>query len=269
MSYEQILYTVNERIATITLNRPERLNAWTDVVAEEVWQAMHEADGDSEVRVIILTGAGRAFCAGGDITAFKSDNPRHLIDKLPRSYDFSRRPDYQSRTAYFPTLDKPVIAMLNGPTAGIGLIHALFCDIRIAADNAVITTALSRMGLASEYGMAWILQRVVGHGNAFDLMLSSRKVKGSEALGMGLVNQIYPKEELEEATYAYAKELAEKCSPRSLKVIKQQLWNLPFQSLHEAVIGDADEMLLANVCEDFKEAKESFMAKRPPNFTGK
>ena len=269
MSYEQIQYTVEDRIATITLNRPEKLNAWTDVIAGEVWVAMHEADSDAGVRVIVLTGAGRAFCVGGDIGGFKSDNPRYLIDKLPRSYDFSRRPDFQSRTSYFPTLDKPVIAMLNGPTAGIGLIHALFCDVRIAADDAVITTAMSRVGLASEYGMGWILQRVVGHGNAFDLMLSSRKVKGAEAVAIGLVNQIFPKVKLAEATYAYARELAEKCSPRSLRVIKKQLWELPFQTLHEAVISDSEEMLLANVCEDFKEAKESFMEKRPPNFTGK
>src|SRR5579859_3722931 len=112
MSYQQILYEVKDRIATITLNRPEQLNAWTDVMAEEVWQASHAADQDSDVRVIVLTGAGRAFCAGGDITGFKSENPRHLIDKLPRAYDFSRRPDFQSRTAYFPANPKPIIAML-------------------------------------------------------------------------------------------------------------------------------------------------------------
>ena len=150
MAYEQILYDVKDRIATITLNRPDQLNAWTDVIAEEVWQATHAADADEQVRVIVLTGAGRAFCAGGDITGFKSENPRQLIDKLPRPYDFSRRPDYQSRTAYFPSLSKPVIAMLNGATAGIGLVHALFCDLRFASQEAVITTAFSRIGLASE-----------------------------------------------------------------------------------------------------------------------
>lgn len=268
MAYEQILYDVKEGIATITLNRPDRLNAWNDVMAEEVWQATHAADADPDIRVIILTGAGRGFCAGGDVTGFKSENPRQLIDKLPRTYDFSRRPDFQSRAAYFPSLSKPVIAMLNGVTVGIGLIHALFCDVRIAADNAVITTAFSRTGLASEYGMAWILSRTTGHANALDLMLSSRKVKGEEALRMGLVNQIHPQDKLVEATYAYAGELANSCSPRSLRVIKRQVWDVPFQSLHESLITDAEQMMLANVCEDFKEAKSAFKEKRPPRFTG-
>jgi enoyl-CoA hydratase/carnithine racemase len=268
MSYQQILYGVKDRIATITLNRPEQLNSWTDVMSEEVWQAMHAADADGDVRVIVLTGSGRAFCAGGDITGFKSDNPRQLIDKLPRAYDFSRRPDFQSRTAYFPSLSKPVIAMLNGATAGIGLIHALFCDLRFAAEDAVVTTAFSRIGLASEYGMGWILNRVVGHGNAFDLLLSGRKVKGEEAQRLGLVNQVHPQDRLTEATYAYARDLVNSVSPRSLRVMKKQLWELPFQTLHEAVVTDSADMLEANKCEDFKEGKRAFMEKRKPVFTG-
>ncbi len=269
MSYEQILYSVKDRIATITLHRPEQLNAWTDVMSEEVWQAMHAADADEDVRVIVLTGSGRAFCAGGDITGFKSDNPRQMLDKLPRPYDFSRRPDFQSRAAYFPSLSKPVIGMLNGATAGLGLVHALFCDLRFAAEDAVITTAFSRIGLASEYGTAWILNRVVGHGNAFDLLLSARKVKGQEALRLGLVNNIYPQDNLVAATYGYARDLADSVSPRSLRVIKRQLWDLPFQTLQEAVIADSTEMLEANASEDFKEGKRAFMEKRKPNFTGK
>jgi len=268
MDYQQIRYEIKDRIATITLNRPEHLNAWTDVIAEEVWQATHAADADEAVRVIVLTGAGRAFCAGGDITGFKSDNPRQLIDKLPRTYDFSRRPDFQSRTAYFPSLNKPVIAMLNGATAGIGLIHALFCDLRFVSEEAVITTAFARIGLASEYGMGWILNRVVGHTHAFDLLLSARKVRGSEALRLGLVNAAHPADRLADATYAYARDLADNVSPRSLRVMKRQLWELPFQTLHEALISDSREMLDANVCEDFKEGKRAFMEKRPPKFTG-
>lgn len=269
MSYQQILYSVKDRIATVTLHRPEQLNAWTDVMSEEVWQAMHAADADEDVRVLVLTGSGRAFCAGGDVTGFKSDNPRQLLDKLPRPYDFSRRPDFQSRAAYFPSLSKPVIGMLNGATAGLGLVHALFCDLRFAADDAVITTAFSRIGLASEYGMAWILDRVVGHGNAFDLLLSARKVKGQEALRLNLVNNIYPQDNLVAATYAYARDLADSVSPRSLRVMKRQLWDLPFQTLQEAVIADSAEMLEANASEDFKEGKRAFMEKRKPNFTGK
>jgi enoyl-CoA hydratase/carnithine racemase len=260
---------VRERIATITLNRPEQLNAWTDVMADEVYQAMHAAGADDDVRVIVLTGAGRAFCAGGDITGFKSDNPRQLLDKLPRPYDFSRRPDYQSRAAYFPSIPTPIIGMLNGATAGLGLVHALFCDVRFAAEEATLTTAFSRIGLASEYGMGWVLNRVAGHANALDLLLSGRKVKGPEALRLGLVNQVHASMKLAEATYAYARDLADFVSPRSTRAMKQQLWNLPFQTLHEALITDSDEMLRANVSEDFQEGKRAFMEKRPPRFTGR
>ena len=276
MPFEQILYAVDERIATITLNRPKALNAWTDVMADEVWRAMHDAEQDEAVRVIVLTGAGRAFCAGGDVTGFKpmdgaggSGGPQQLLDKLPHPYDFSRRPDYQGRASYFPAIAKPIIAMLNGATAGLGLVHALFTDLRFAADDAVITTAFARIGIASEYGMGWALRNAVGHAAALDLLLSARKVRGEEALRIGLVNQIHPRDQLEAATYAYAREMAESCSPRSLRVIKKQLWELPFQSLHEAVITDSAEMLKANVCEDFQEGKLAFMEKRPPRFTGR
>ena len=269
MTYEQILYEVRERIATVTLNRPQALNAWTDVMAEEVWRAMHDAERDDDVRVIVLTGAGRAFCAGGDVTGFKTDNPRALLDKLPRAFDFSRRPDYQGRASYFPAIAKPIIAMLNGATAGLGLVHALFADIRFASDDATITTAFARIGLASEYGMGWALRNAVGHANAADLLLSGRKLRGTEAQRLGLVNQAHPRDQLAAATYAYAREMAELCSPRSLRVLKQQLWELPFQSLHEAVASDSAAMLDANTCDDFQEGKRAFMEKRPPCFTGR
>lgn len=269
MSYQQILYEVRDRIATVTLNRPEQLNAWTDVMAEEVYQAMHVAAADDEVRVIVLTGAGRAFCAGGDITGFKSDNPRQLIDKLPRAYDFSRRPDFQSRATYFPSVPKPVVGMLNGATAGLGLVHALFCDVRFAAEEATITTAFARIGLCSEYGMAWILNRVAGHANALDLLITGRKIKGAEALQLGLVNQVHPGAQLAQATHAYVRDIADAVSPRSARIVKQQLWNLPFHSLHESVIADSDEMMRSNVCEDFQEGKRAFKEKRAPRFTGR
>ncbi len=273
MSYEQILYEVSEGVATVTLNRPEALNAWTDIMAEEVWQAMHRADEDPAVRVIVMTGVGRAFCAGGDVTAFKGKDaenfPRSLLTKLPRTYDFSRRPDYQSRATWFPAISKPIIAALNGATAGLGLVHALFADVRFAAEDAVVTTAFSRIGLASEYGMAWALRNVVGPAMASDLLLSGRKIRGEEMLRMGLVSQIHPRDTLMDAVYAYAREMATACSPRSLRVLKQQLWELPFQTLHEALITDSAAMMEANLCEDFEEGKLAFKEKRKPQFTGR
>ena len=117
--------------------------------------------------------------------------------------------------------------------------------------------------------MAWALRNVVGHSNAADLLLSGRKVRGAEAQRMGLVSQLHPREQLADATYAYAKEVAQLCSPRSTRVLKKQLWELPFQSLHEALMLDSEEMLTSNVCADFQEGKRAFMEKRPPRFTGK
>ena len=197
--------------------------------------------------MIVLTGAGRAFCAGGDVTGFKSAG---TADFRARCSTSCRAPTTSAaaRTtraapAYFPAIAKPIIAMLNGATAGLGLVHALFADMRFAADDAVLTTAFARLGLASEYGMAWALRNAVGHANALDLLLSARKVRGEEALRLGLVNQIHPREELAEATYAYARELAAACSPLSLRMIKRQLWELPFQTLHEALIADSADMI--------------------------
>ena len=198
MSYEQILYEVSDAIATITLNRPEALNAWTDVMAEEVWQAMHAAERDDAVRVIVLTGAGRAFCAGGDVTGFKGQDERSRAScstscRAPTTS--AAGPDYQGRASLLPRHPKPIIAMLNGATAGLGLVHALFADVRFAADDAVLHHRLRphRPGV-SEYGMAWALRNAVGHANALDLLLSARKVRGEEALRMGLVSQLHPRE---------------------------------------------------------------------------
>jgi enoyl-CoA hydratase/carnithine racemase len=140
--------------------------------------------------------------------------------------------------------------------------------VRIAAEDVVLTTAFSRIGLASEYGMAWILNRVVGHARALDLLMSARKVRGPEALQLGLVSQIHASDKLRDATRAYARELADLASPRSLRVIKRQLWQLPFQTLHEAVISDSADMMSSNVSADFEEGKLAFKEKRPPRFTG-
>ncbi|TDN59246.1 enoyl-CoA hydratase [Paraburkholderia sp. BL10I2N1] len=265
MRYETILYDVKDRIATVTLNRPEHMNTWNDQVATEVYEAMQAAGADRGVRVIVFTGAGKAFCAGGDIHSFGGD-PHALMTKLPRPFDMRKRADWQTRCSYYPAIPKPVIAMLNGATVGIGLIHALFCDIRFAAEDATITTAFARRGLTAEYGMAWILSHHVGHARALDLLLSARKIKGLEAERMGLVNRAFPSSALADETYAYARDLAENCSPRSMRVMKAQLWEVPFQTPHEAIMSAGLDMPIANQCDDYKEGIASFLEKRKPNF---
>ncbi len=270
MSYQDILYDVDHRIATITLNRPDRMNAWTPTMERDVRHAMEAAARDDGVRVIVLTGAGRAFCAGADMEALKgldADDIRRRSGDLP-AFDMNRRPDWQTRYGFYPSIHKPIIAMLNGAAAGIGLVHALYCDLRFAADNTVFTTAFARRGLIAEHGISWMLPRVVGHASALDLLLSARRVSSEEALLIGLVNRLYPPEQLREQTYAYARELADLVSPSAMAVIKRQLYGAPFQTLAEATIDANREMEIALRGADFREGVASFMEKRPPRFTG-
>jgi enoyl-CoA hydratase/carnithine racemase len=270
VTYQHILYEVSDKIATITLNRPDRMNAWTPIMEHDVRNAMEMAAGDDNVRVIVLTGAGRAFCAGADMDALNGLDPSDMkrADNIP-PFDMNRRPDWQARFAYYPSIEKPVIAMLNGATAGIGLVHALYCDLRFAADNTVFTTAFARRGLIAEHGISWMLPRIVGHANALDLLMSARRVSSEEALRINLVNRIYPPEQLREETYAYARDLADFVSPSAIAVIKRQLYDVPFQTLAEATIDANREMVVALRGSDFREGVASFIEKRPPRFTGR
>jgi enoyl-CoA hydratase/carnithine racemase len=270
MGFQHILYEASERIATITLNRPDRMNAWTPVMERDVRDAMEQAASDDNVRVIVLTGAWRAFCAGADMDALKGLDPADIrrAENIP-PFDMNRRPDWQTRYGYYPSIGKPIIAMLNGAAAGIGLVHALYCDLRFAADNTVFTTAFARRGLIAEHGMSWMLPRIVGHANALDLLMSARRVGSEEALRIGLVNRLCSPERLREETYAYARDLADFVSPSAIATIKRQLYDVPFQTLAEATIDANREMLVALQGSDFREGVASFMEKRPPRFTGR
>ena len=253
VTYQHILYEVSDKIATITLNRPDRMNAWTQTMEHDVRHAMEAAATDDNVRVIVLTGAGRAFCAGADMEALQAIDPNQIRRGEIPPFDMNRRPDWQTRYAYYPSIAKPVIGMLNGATAGIGLVHALYCDLRFAADNTVFTTAFSRRGLIAEHGISWMLPRIVGHANALDLLMSARRVSSEEALRIGLVNRLYPPEKLREQTYAYARDLADFVSPSAIAVIKRQLYDVPFQTLAEATIDANREMGIALRGSDFRE----------------
>lgn len=271
MGYEHILYDVAGRIATVTLNRPERLNAWTSTMEREVREAVGAAAGDDGVRVIVLTGAGRGFCAGADMDLLQSipgGGASGETERL-RPVDPSARPDFQRKYSWFPTVPKPVIAAINGPAAGLGLVIALYCDVRIAAEGAVFTTSFSRRGLIAEHGISWLLPRLVGPANALDLLLSARKIDAATALRMGLVNEVLPQERFRDGVSAYARELATLVSPRSMRVIKRQVWEAQFQTLAEATeVADA-EMRLSFASEDFREGVAHFVEKRAPAFTGR
>ncbi len=276
MSYQEILYNVADRVATITLNRPDKLNAWTAVMEQEVRRAVHDAEADKDVRVIVLTGAGRGFCAGADMSLLSNiaakgvgDRERVLqnTDNGPRRENI--RPDFQKKYSYFPAIEKPVIAAVNGPAVGLGFIIALYCDLRFASDAARFGTAFARRGLIAEYGLAWLLPRLIGPANALDLLLSARLVDANEALRMGLVNQVFPQDSFMDGVLAYARELANSVSPRSTRIIKRQVYDAMFQTLSEAFDTAETEMIESLKCEDFKEGVAHFVEKRAAQFTGR
>ena len=269
-----ITYRVSERVATITLNRPDKLNAWTRVMEQEVRDAMLDAAGDDQVRVIVLTGAGKGFCAGADISLL-NDVVKHGIDPASISgaggglFGEAVRPDFQGRYSYFPAIPKPVIAAINGPAVGLGLVIALYCDLRFASSSARFGTAFARRGLIAEYGIAWLLPKVIGHANALDLLLSARILDAPEALRMGLVNQVFAEDRFLEGVSAYARELAAGVSPRSMRIVKRQVYDAMFQTLAGAADTATEEMKASLLCEDFKEGVAHFLEKRAPAFTGR
>jgi enoyl-CoA hydratase/carnithine racemase len=261
---------IDGEIGTLTLDRPDAFNAMSPEMIGELALSFAWLADRAPIRALIVTGAGRAFCAGADMEALKTIDPDAVrrADNVP-PFDMNRRSDWQTRYAYYPSIPKPVIGMLNGATAGIGLVHALYCDLRFAAEGAVFTTAFARRGLIAEHGISWMLPRIVGHANALDLLMSARRVPSDEALRIGLVNRLYPPEKLREETYAYARDLADFVSPSAMAVIKRQLYDVPFQTLAEATIDANREMVVALRGSDFREGVASFVEKRPPRFTGR
>ncbi len=267
-----VLYEVSGGIATLTLNRPEKLNAWTWQMTAEVRDAMRRACDDSGVRVVVLTGAGDAFCAGADMTLLSglklSPGSGSSAPRLP-PFEPGGPVDFYGTNSYFPSIRKPVIGAINGVAAGLGFVYALFCDVRIASDNAYFIASFAKRGAVAEHGISWLLPRVVGLGNALDILLSSRKINAREALRMGLVNRVVPRRNLMEVVLEYARVLAQESSPRSLSVIKRQVWAAQASSLSDDVLMSQAEIALSIESEDFKEGIAHFMERRGPRFTGR
>jgi enoyl-CoA hydratase/carnithine racemase len=281
VSTRETLYNVAHRVATITLNRPDKLNAWTALMESEVRSHMEAAELDDEVRVIVLTGAGRGFCAGADMSLLSAVAERGLdnreLDDRARGQALrdgaNRREgmaqDFQKKYSYFPAIGKPVIAAINGPVVGLGLVVTLYCDLRLASDASRFSTTFARRGLIAEYGMAWMLPRIIGIANALDLLFSARTIDAAEALRMGLVNRVLPHDTFLEKVQESAQELAFTVSPRSLRIIKRQVYEAMSQALAEAFDISVREMMACFRTEDFKEGVAHFVEKRPAAFTGK
>jgi enoyl-CoA hydratase/carnithine racemase len=270
MAHEHILTAVEDGVATITLNRPDRLNAWTGTMYREVRSAMRAASDDDKVRVIVLTGAGRGFCAGADMEALQgiqsSGRGTQVADE---PFDPKAPADFHKTYSYFPSVPKPIIAAINGACAGLGLVIALYADMRFASDAAVFTTAFARRGLVAEHGVSWLLPKLVGIANAADLLFSARRVSAAEAKEMGLVNRVFPQATFTEEVMAYARMLAREVSPRSMREMKRELWNAQFQSLGEAIEAANADMPASFLSEDFKEGVAHYVEKRAPAFTGR
>lgn len=254
-----VLYERLDGVGLLTLNRPDNRNAWSDALGTDYVTALRRADRDQEVRAIVVTGAGRSFCVGGDVGDLQAF-------AQGRTFDTEQGPRTPAWTTT--TVSKPVIAAVNGACAGIGLAQALMCDLRIASADARFTTAYARRGLPAESGMAWILPRLIGTAAAMDLLLSARVVDASEAERLGLVNWVTRDESVVDCALDYARELARNCAPRAMAAIKKQLWeSLSATSLAEAA-RRADLLAEAFLAtgDDVMEGVRSFLERRPPNF---
>src|SRR5579884_2849913 len=252
-----VLRSIEDGVAVLTLNRPDRLNAWTREMEHDYFQALEECGADEEVRVIVVTGAGRGFCAGadmGDLQALGSGGV-----ELPES-------DGRRQQSFPRSIPKPVIAAINGAVAGIGLVQALMCDLRFAAAGAKFTTAFARRGLVAEHGISWILPRLVGPARALDLLLSGRIVLAEEALALGLVNRVVEADSLLATVLDYARDVAANCSPASVAAMKSQVYRHLQTDLATAM--DESNRLMAESLRaaDFREGVASFVERRPPKF---
>lgn len=271
MELKNTEYEVDSQgVATIWLNRPHRMNAWTGRLHTEYRHLLDKANCDRAVRAIIVTGRGKGFCVGGDSQALSGHVDRGGYD--PGISDDIAKPGYgtdehfDASFAYHFGLDKPVIAAMNGPAAGVGLALACFADFRFAVPGVKFTTAHGKLNLPAEYGLSWMLPKIVGLGRANDLLLTSRVFTSDEALSLGFVNQIFEPAELLDRTVEYAHQLISSVSPNSLRQTRWQIYRDLHRDVASAVIES--ERLIEDMAkeEDFREGIAALVQKRPPDW---
>jgi enoyl-CoA hydratase/carnithine racemase len=261
LDFTQLRYAAIGRVASITFDRPDRLNAWTPTLEAELRAAIAHAEADDAVRAIVLSGAGRAFCAGMDM-AVLSDPGRPPVPQAESDDDAAQR------YGYLGALAKPLIAAINGAAAGVGLCIALHADLRYVATGAKLTLPYARRGLVAEHGTAWLLPRLIGPMHAADLLLTGRTLQAEEADRMGLAC-LLPAEGFLDAVLARATEIAELSSPRAVRIIKRQLVEARYQTLGQATRVADREIAACRDTEDFREGVRHFVEKRAPRFTGR
>ncbi|MEO0642235.1 MAG: enoyl-CoA hydratase-related protein [Pseudomonadota bacterium] len=277
MSDDHILYQVDKGVASITFNRPDKLNALTPDMLGRVFECVQMAAADEHARVILLTGAGRAFCAGLDLGVIGKGTSSAAIEDLPPKPEFQWGDDigpalgrfYAQGWGDFITARKPVIAAINGPVFGWGFILSLHCDIRLAARSAMFNATFARLGIPGEKNAAWLLTRLIGPAKAADLLYTARRFDGAEAEALGVVNASFEDAELITRATEYAQGIAANSAPRSLASIKAQIWAAADQPYGEAFADSDREQDLATQTEDFREGFTSYVEKRAPDFKGR
>ncbi len=265
MSYQDILYEKTDRIATLTFNRPDRLNAITNVMRSEILEAIKDASADDDMRVVVLKGAGKGFCAGADL----GSGPKTTKQQAPAPNSRLPRDSFQETFARIMwDMPKPAIASINGAAAGLGFGMALTCDIRIASSLGKFASAFSRISLVPEACMTFYLPRIVGLARAAEILYTGRQVQADEALSIGLVNQVVSPEELDEGVANMADALAN-AAPIAIQLTRRELYRglegtfdgqLEMELYHQRFIQGS---------EDSKEGPRAFMEKRAPNFEGR
>ena len=264
---EQLLAEIDDGVATITLNRPQKRNALSDELTPALRESLLRFDEDPAVRVVVLTGAGTAFCAGGDVSGMGS---RSRPDAVKRTFQDGVRElqrKQETLTLRLFDLSKPTIAALPGPAAGAGFSIALACDLRLAAESAFVTTAFANIGLSGDYGASWLLVQLVGIAKAKELFFTSRRIGAAEGLALGIFNEVVDDDRLAERTAELARTIADG-PPVALRYMKENLNRALGADLRTCLALEADRMSRSAQTEDHREAVAAFLAKRAPVFKG-
>jgi len=272
MDFTEIIYDKNDRVATVTMNRPAKMNAWTPKMGAEMRTAMLDAERDPAVGAIIVTGAGRAYCAGadmGELSNIAAGTASVRGAEAPAQWPEAQRADYRTSYSWPLALSTPVIGAINGACVGLGFTTCLYHDIRIASDKARMGLIFTQRGLAIEHGSSWMLPRIIGLARATELAITGRLVDANEALEMGLVNRVVQQDKLMATAREIAAGIANKCSPLGVAQAKKMIYQHLFTDLATAVRDDDASMTMMSHSEDFKEGVKAFMEKRAPKFTGK